>query len=58
MSTRSVHAELSIPEGFADGRMTEWSERILLPAIPRWATTDDYRGKGTGAVGPRTVSPT
>src|SRR6476660_2916670 len=23
MSTRSVHAELSIPEGFADGRMTE-----------------------------------
>ena len=33
----AIHAELSFPEGFIGGRMTECSERILLPAIPRWA---------------------
>lgn len=38
VDANAIHAELSIPEGFVGGRMTEWSERILLPAIPRWTT--------------------
>ena len=33
-----VHAELSLPEGFSEGRITNWIERILLPAIPRYGT--------------------
>lgn len=31
-----VHAELSLPESFSEGRMTNWTERILLPPIPRY----------------------
>ena len=31
-----IHAELSLPEGFSDGRMTDWVERILLPPVPRY----------------------
>jgi hypothetical protein len=29
--------EVSLPECFADGRITKWAERILLPPIPRAA---------------------
>ena len=28
-------AEVSLPECFADGRITKWAERILLPPTPR-----------------------
>ncbi len=29
------HVELSMPEAYEDGRITAWTERILLPPIPR-----------------------
>ena len=31
----SFHVELSLPETYDDGRITSWTERILLPPIPR-----------------------
>jgi len=31
----SFRAEVSLPECFADGRITKWAERILLPPIQR-----------------------
>jgi hypothetical protein len=30
-----IRAELSLPAAFEDGRITEWLDRILLPAVPR-----------------------
>jgi hypothetical protein len=33
-------AELSLPHGFERGRITAWTERILLPPIPRRPTED------------------
>lgn len=38
--------ELSLPEGIDAGRITHWTERILLPALPR-------AGRPAGAPGPR-----
>ncbi|MGS0687120.1 hypothetical protein ACVBEQ_18575 [Nakamurella sp. GG22] len=32
------HVELSLPETYDDGRITSWTERILLPPIPRERT--------------------
>ncbi len=29
------HVEVSMPEAYEDGRITAWTERILLPPIPR-----------------------
>jgi hypothetical protein len=31
------HVEFSLPETYDDGRITSWTERILLPPIPREA---------------------
>lgn len=45
VDANAIHAELSIPEGFVGGRMTEWSERILLPPIPRWTTLAGASGQ-------------
>ncbi len=33
-------AELSLPHGFERGRITEWTERILLPPLPRRPVSD------------------
>ncbi len=33
------HVELSMPEAYDDGRITAWTERILLPPIPRQAAS-------------------
>jgi hypothetical protein len=43
--------ELSLPEAFEGGRITRWTERILLPAVPREPTVD------TGPVFLRRVDP-
>ena len=32
--------ELSLPQGFERGRITEWTERILLPPLPRAPLTE------------------
>jgi hypothetical protein len=32
--------ELSLPEAFEGGRITRWTERILLPAVPRGPATE------------------
>ncbi len=32
--------ELSLPEAFEGGRITRWTERILLPPVPREPTVD------------------
>jgi hypothetical protein len=29
------HVELSLPDAIADGRITSWAERIILPVFPR-----------------------
>jgi hypothetical protein len=36
--------ELSLPEAFEGGRITRWTERILLPAVPRHPTVDTGPG--------------
>ena len=33
---RDFHVELSMPQAYEDGRITAWTERILLPPIPRY----------------------
>ncbi len=36
--------ELSMPEAYEDGRITAWTERILLPAIPRRPSAASFGG--------------
>ncbi|MEP6560786.1 MAG: hypothetical protein ABJD68_06875 [Nakamurella sp.] len=52
----NFRAELSLPAAIDKGRITEWSERILLPVIPRYP---DRGGNAPGycAVGPATAGP-
>lgn len=38
---REHRVELSLPGGFADGLITHWAERIILPPFPREATLFD-----------------
>ncbi len=55
----SFRAEVSLPESFADGRITKWSDRILLPPIPRAprpAVPDVPRVHWTTVVGPDEVA--
>lgn len=40
VSDEAIHAELSLPEGFSEGRITNWIERILVAAIPRYQPAD------------------
>jgi hypothetical protein len=41
-SEDEFRAELSLPDAIADGRITSWAERVILPAFPR----DDDRLAG------------
>lgn len=55
----SFRAEVSLPECFADGRITKWAERILLPPIPRAprpAGADVVRVEWTTVVGTDSVA--
>ena len=45
-------AELSLPAAIDNGRITEWSERILLPVIPRYADIDSPDSTGQSAMRP------
>lgn len=55
----SFRTEVSLPECFAEGRITKWAERILLPPIPRAprpAVADVVRVEWTTVVGPDGVA--
>jgi len=41
-SEDEFRVELSLPDAIADGRITSWAERVILPAFPR----DDDRLAG------------
>ncbi len=41
--------ELSLPQGIDRGRITRWTERILLPPVPRGAPADRPGGNRRGA---------
>lgn len=41
-------AELSLPQGFDRGRITRWSERILLPPLPRGTSIRPPTARLTG----------
>jgi hypothetical protein len=55
----SFRAEVSLPECFADGWITKWAERILLPPIrraPHAAVADVVRVEWTTVVGTDSVT--
>jgi hypothetical protein len=37
-----IHVELSLPDAIVDGHITSWSERVILPSMPR---TEDLVGE-------------